>query len=80
MSSYSKRLENMKETNIETRIEVAIEQIRQLRTDVTEIKQKLDSNYVTKEEFSPVRQIVYGIVSLILLGVVGAVLALVVHQ
>lgn len=56
-----------------------------MQTDLTYIKEKLNavdtkvsSHYVTKEEFEPIKRIVYGVVSLILTAVVGAVVALVV--
>jgi hypothetical protein len=56
-----------------------------MQTDLTYIKEKLNavdtkvsSNYVSKEEFEPIRKIVYGVVSVILIAVVGAVVALVV--
>lgn len=56
-----------------------------IQTDLTYIKEKLNavdnkvsSNYVSKEEFEPIRKIVYGLVSLILIAVVGALVALVV--
>lgn len=56
-----------------------------LETNMVYIKEKLDdidkkvsSGYVTKEEFEPIKKIVYGVVSLILVAVVGAIVALVV--
>lgn len=56
-----------------------------MQTDITYIKEKLNavdtkvsSHYVTKEEFEPIKRIVYGVVSLILTAVIGAVVALVV--
>ena len=56
-----------------------------IQTDLTYIKEKLNavdnkvsSHYVSKEEFEPIRKIVYGMVSLILIAVVGALVALVV--
>lgn len=56
-----------------------------IQTDLTYIKEKLNavdnkvsSNYVSKEEFDPIKKIVYGMVSLILIAVVGALVALVV--
>ena len=48
-----------------------------LQNDVTYIKEKLNA-VVSREEFDPVRKIVYGVVTLILIGVVGALVALVV--
>ena len=41
--------------------------------------QKVSSNYVSKEEFEPIKKIVYGLVGLILVAVVGALMALVVR-
>lgn len=41
-----------------------------LRTDIS-------SNYVTKDAFTPVRNLVYGMVAMILVGFLGAVIALV---
>lgn len=56
-----------------------------IQNDLTYIKEKMNaidtkvsSGYVSKEEFEPVKKIVYGIVSLILVAVVGALVALVV--
>lgn len=37
-------------------------------------------NYVTRDEFGPVRAIAYGIVSVVLLGVIGALVALVLRS
>ena len=56
-----------------------------IQTDLTYIKEKLNAvdqkvstHYVSKEEFEPIKKIVYGLVSLILIAVVGALVALVV--
>lgn len=56
-----------------------------IQTDLTYIKEKLNavdnkvsSHYVSKEEFEPIKKIVYGLVSLILVAVVGALVALVI--
>lgn len=56
-----------------------------IQNDLTYIKEKLNavdtkvsSHYVSKEEFEPVKKIVYGLVGLILVAVVGALVALVV--
>lgn len=57
-----------------------------IQTDLTYIKEKLNTvdqkvstHYVSKEEFDPIKKIVYGLVSLILIAVVGALVALVVN-
>ncbi len=56
-----------------------------MQNDLTYIKEKLNAvdqkvstHYVSKEEFEPIKKIVYGLVSLILIAVVGALVALVV--
>lgn len=55
-----------------------------IQTDLTYIKEKLNAvdqkvstHYVSKEEFEPIKKIVYGMVALILVAVVGALVALV---
>ena len=56
-----------------------------IQNDLTYIKEKMNaidtkvsSGYVSKEEFEPVKKIVYGLVTLVLIAVVGALVALVV--
>lgn len=52
-----------------------------IKKDIGEIKEALkclSSEYVTQVEFRPIRQLVYGLVGLILIAVVGALLALVI--
>lgn len=56
-----------------------------IQNDLTYIKEKMNTidtkvsnNYVSKEEFEPIKKIVYGLVGLILVAVVGALVALVV--
>ena len=51
--------------------------IKYIKDELTEIKCKLDTAYVTQTEFKPIRQIVYGMVSVVLLSMVGAIIALV---
>ena len=54
--------------------------IHHIQIDLTEIKHNLETSYLTKIEFDPVRKIVYGLVGIILIVVVGALVALVVIQ
>ena len=53
---------------------------RTIATDrvVQEIKVLVTTNYVTQQEFKPVRALVYGAVGLMLTGIIGAIIALVV--
>lgn len=57
------------------RIETELLQIQAL---ITQISQKMDTRFVTHTEFRPVRQLVYGFVTLILVGVASAIIALVI--
>lgn len=56
-----------------------------MKTAITEIKVTIAEqnrvnrdNYVTKDEFLPVRNLIYGLVALVLTSVIGAVIAVVV--
>lgn len=48
--------------------------------ELDEIKAKLEKNYVTAEEFKPVKTIVYGMVSMGLIAILGALISLVVKN
>jgi hypothetical protein len=61
-------------------IAVMANKLNSIESDVSDIKQKLDAHYVTNDQFEPVKKIVYGMVSLILLAVVGALVALVINK
>lgn len=52
--------------------------VARLETAVSDGEDRADKRFVTKEEFAPVRAIVYGLVALILTAVFGALIALVV--
>lgn len=51
-----------------------------IRRDMDEIKEKLDTRYVTVEAFEPIRRLVYGYVAIVLVTVVGAVVALIIRK
>lgn len=53
------------------------ERTSKLMNDFAELAKSLSSTYVRKEEFAPVQKIAYGLVGMIVVGVVGALLALV---
>jgi hypothetical protein len=52
--------------------------IKYIKDEISEIKAKLDTAYVTQTEFKPVRTIVYGMVGTILVAVMGGLLTLVI--
>lgn len=61
--------------------------IGELGRDMAYVKEKVDGidekvshGYVTKEEFEPIRRLVYGVVTLTVIAVVGAILALVIKS
>jgi hypothetical protein len=60
--------------NHDNNIEV---ELKYIRRDLDEIKAKLSNNYITKNEFAPVRNLVYGLVGLILTSFIGALVTLV---
>lgn len=47
-----------------------------IKDDMTDIKRIVTENYVTKEEFLPVKRLVYGAVGVIGVGVIGGILTL----
>jgi len=44
---------------------------------VEEINEKLDKMFVTKSEFDPIKNVVYGMIGLILVAVAGALIRLI---
>jgi uncharacterized phage infection (PIP) family protein YhgE len=68
----------MSDQSVETQIAVIGEKVDNIQSKVTSIESKLEGHYVTKEEFDPVKKIVYGLVSVVLLAVIGAIMALVI--
>lgn len=79
MTSESSRKE---EVNLATAVRVA-----ELGRDMSYVREKLDTiddkvskNYVTKEEFDPIKRLVYGTVALVLTVVGLALLALIVTK
>lgn len=52
--------------------------IKYIKEEIKDIKTKLDKNYVTHEEFEPVKKVVYGMVAFLLLALLGAFIKLVI--
>jgi hypothetical protein len=69
-----------KNSNDKTELALIRQDIQYIKTDVTDIKHKLDGEYVTRMEFDPIRKIVYGVVTIVLTAVVGGLVALVVYK
>ena len=69
----------------DTKLAVMSEKMKNIENDISEIKlgineliKKMDEKFVTKNEFTPIKQIVYGFVGLIVVAVIGALISLVV--
>jgi len=68
--------------NDRTNIDLAViaTDVSYIKRDVAEIKNKLEADYVTRQEFDPIKKVIYGLVTLILTGVVGAIISLVIRK
>lgn len=66
--------------NFGIQLAVIATDISYIKSDVTDIKRQIESNYVSKTEFDPIKRLVYGLVTLILVAVVGAVVSLVMKK
>jgi len=62
----------------EVDIALIAKDMAQVKETVRDIKSKLDADYVTRTEFEIVQKIVYGMVGVVLLGVLGAVIKLII--
>lgn len=67
----------MKGETPEVNLAVIQTKIEFIQGDIREIKQLLQEQYVLKSDFEPVRKVVYGLVSVILLGAIGTLMTFV---
>lgn len=70
-------MEKREEKNLQTNIAIILTKVEYIEAEIKAIKEKLEKEYVTTDMFEPVQKIVYGLVSVILLAVIGAVVALI---
>lgn len=70
----------MTNTQSKDNYDVLLTKIEYIEKEVSKISEKLEKDYVTQDQFAPVSKIVYGMVSVILLAVIGAVVALVIRN
>lgn len=68
---------NGKTSDTTTSLAVIMNDIGYIKSDISDIKRTVEHGYVTKDEFEPIKRIVYGIVSLMLVAIVGAGMAVV---
>jgi hypothetical protein len=83
----TKRIDNGDTTEDNTRLSdlrydigMVSESVKYIKEKVEKIEEKLEKDYVTQEAFAPVKNVVYGLVGLILVAVIVAVLALVIRK
>lgn len=48
-----------------------------IKSDIVEIKLRLDKFYVTQDQFTPVRNLVYGMVGVIMLSFIAGIASLI---
>ena len=63
---------------VEGRLTGVEKDIDYLKEEVSQLRLSLKDNHVRREEFEPIKKIVYGVVSVLMMGVVGALLAIVI--
>lgn len=54
--------------------------LRDIYDAVNSLREEMNSKFVTKEEFGPVRSLVYGVTALMLTSVIIALITLVIRQ
>jgi len=62
---------------IDERTQNMVRELENVRIDLTNLRTEIATKYVTKDEFKPVRMVVYGMVGALLLAVVAAIVGLV---
>lgn len=70
----------MTNSHDQTDIAVIKSQLADIKDDVRDIKDKLERDYITRQEFDPYKRIIQGLVALILTAVIGAVMTLIIKK
>jgi len=50
--------------------------MKYVESTISKVDLRLESQYVTHDQFQPVKQVVFGLISLVLVSVVGALMAI----
>jgi len=69
-----------KETTDKVKLALIQQDLSYIKANVDDIKDKMEKDYVTQEEFKPIKRFVDIIQGLIITGVIGALLALVIKK
>lgn len=70
----------IKETTDKVKLALIQQDLSYIKANVDDIKDKMEKDYVTQEEFKPIKRFVDIIQGLIITGVIGALLALVIKK
>jgi hypothetical protein len=70
----------IKETTDKVKLALIQQDLSYIKANVDDIKDKMEKDYVTQEEFKPIKKFVDIIQGLIITGVVGALLALIIKK
>ena len=70
-------MDNDKDISVETSLALIYEKLANINKKVDKIETALDRDYISQDEFLPVKNIVYGMVFLMLTGVISSILFLV---
>lgn len=62
------------------KLDLLAKDIQYIKDKVNEVSNTLKTDYVTKDQFEPVQKVVYGLITIILATVVGALLILVIRK
>jgi hypothetical protein len=62
-----------------TQMALMAQDIKYIKSAVTELKGEVEGKYVTSIEFDPIKRLVYGLVGAVLFAVIAAIMAMVVR-
>lgn len=74
------RINALKLADASPSIAILSTDISYIKRDVGEIKTKLEKDYVTRDEFNPVKWLIFGLAGILLTGVIGAMLTLIIRK
>lgn len=70
--------ERRKEHEHDTLLAVMASNIENIKIQIAKLEGMMENKFVTKEEFEPIKKIVYGLVALVMTSVFVAILALII--
>jgi hypothetical protein len=76
MTTDATQRENRSSAASRSDLKIMANDIAYMRQDVLDIKSNLNNTYVTKDQFDPIKKLVYGLVGLILTAVVISIMTL----